>query len=207
MIGQNRSESERVLPPRGRSIMFIDNSNIFRNLNLVGQEFRIDYKQFEAVMERDGPIWETHFFATEAIDEDYAREKQNDFYNFLRLSLNYHVHTVRLKTREVRCQNCGMNWLSHVEKGIDVWLASKMLILLSRNAYDTCILCSGDGDYLEAVKEVRNMAKKVELVAFRGSYSRELAEQVTKITFIEDIADEIRMEFGSRFNSSVASNP
>jgi len=183
--------------------MFIDNSNIFRNLNLVGSDFRIDYKRFHAVMEKEGAIWETHFFATEAIDEDYAREKQNDFYNFLRLSLGYNVHTVRLKTREVRCQNCGMNWLSHVEKGIDVWLASKMLILLSRQAFDTCVLVSGDGDYLEAVKEVRNMAKKVELVAFRGSYSRELADQVTKITFVEDIASEIRMEANSRASSFI----
>lgn len=203
MIGPNRIDAERGMMTRGRTIMFIDNSNIFRNLNLVGSDFRIDYKRFHMAMEKEGPIWETHFFATEAIDEDYAREKQNDFYNFLRLSLGYNVHTVRLKTREVRCQNCGMNWLSHVEKGIDVWLASKMLILLSRQAFDTCVLVSGDGDYLEAVKEVRNMAKKVELVAFRGSYSRELADQVTKIIFIEDIASEIRMEANNRASSFV----
>jgi hypothetical protein len=45
------------------------------------------------------------------------------------------------------------------------------------------------------------MAKKVELVAFRGSYSRELADQVTKITFVEDIAGEIRMEANNRASS------
>lgn len=178
---------------RGRTIMFIDNSNVFKNLPKISSDFRIDYKKFHNLMEKNGKIWETHFFATEAVDNISPTDRQNDFYNFLRYTLDYVIHTVQLKVRTVRCQNCNSEWTTYTEKGIDVWLTTKLLLLLHHDAFDTAILVSGDGDYLEAVKAVRSMGKRVELVAFKASHSRELVDECNSVIFFEDISREIEM--------------
>jgi uncharacterized LabA/DUF88 family protein len=178
---------------RGRTILFIDNSNVFKNLTKISNDFRIDYKKFHRLLERDGKIWETHFFATEAIDNVSYEDKQMEFYNFLKHSLGYVIHTVQLKVRTIHCQNCKTEWTTYTEKGIDVWLATKLLLLLHHDAFDTAILVSGDGDYLEAVKAVRSMGKRVELVAFKASHSKELVDECNRVIFFEDIAGEIEM--------------
>ena len=53
-----------------------------------------------------------------------------------------------------------------VEKGVDIALASEMIDLVYRNVYDTAILVSGDGDYVQAVETVKRAGKHVENAFF-----------------------------------------
>jgi uncharacterized LabA/DUF88 family protein len=53
-----------------------------------------------------------------------------------------------------------------VEKGVDVRLAVTMLARAYKDHYDVAVLVSGDADFVEAVQEVKDNGKHVELAFF-----------------------------------------
>jgi len=46
-----------------------------------------------------------------------------------------------------------------------------LLILATDRAFETAILVSGDKDYLETVKAVKNLGMRIEIVSWRASLS------------------------------------
>ena len=68
---------------RGRTIVFIDNSNIFGGQHAVG--WRIDWEKLIEHLEKNGEIWQVHFFASE---NDPPRAIQTGFYKHLKEGLN-----------------------------------------------------------------------------------------------------------------------
>lgn len=112
---------------RGKTICFIDNSNVFG-----GQRtWRIDWEKFANYLERGGPVWQTYFFASE---QDPPRAIQSDFYKFLKERLRWEVVLFDLGQRTQRCSACGAQETVPVEKGVDVGLAAKMLMLAFNKA-------------------------------------------------------------------------
>ena len=74
---------------------------------------------------------------------------------------------------------------TYVEKGVDVMLAVDLLKLARLNSYDTAILLSGDGDFVEAVKDVQEMGKRVELAYYTFNQSmmlRAICDEFIEIT-------------------------
>ena len=55
------------------------------------------------------------------------------------------------------------------------------------------MILSGDGDYVDALKEIKRCGKRIEIVGWRNSVSRELDEIASKrpILFLDDIRDDI----------------
>lgn len=62
------------------------------------------------------------------------------------------------------------------QKGVDVPLALDMLRFALKGNYDTAILVSGDGDFADIVRMVKDEGRKVELVTFPDSRSWALLE-------------------------------
>jgi len=175
------------MPTRGKTIMFIDNSNIFHGSKQAG--WRIDAKKLHAKLEADGPIWQTFFFAAVT---DPPRYNQTGFYKMLKNDLHYEMTIFSLGSKTVRCDQCGDTRRSYTEKGIDVALATKLLVLANNRAFETAILVSGDKDYLETVKAVKSMGMRVEVVSWKRSISQELAQESSKnVVFLDDIRAEI----------------
>ncbi len=174
---------------RGKSIMYIDNSNIFRGCKRSG--WRHSYKKIHDYLEKEGSIWETHFFASE---ESNPRDKQNYFYQALRRDLGYQLHLFQLGVRKVTCSQCGHEETVPSEKGVDVGLVTQLLKDLRNKVFETAIIVSGDRDYRDAILEVRNAGCKVELVSWRWSLSREIQEICEEknipIIFLEDYQQE-----------------
>jgi len=88
------------------------------------------------------------------------------------------------------------------EKGIDIMLATDMLVHAIWNNYDVAILVSGDADFEPAVRRVRDFGKKV-YVAF---YPYAISEKLEKVSDMiarffpgtlvtEDLATVILTEF------------
>jgi len=172
---------------RGKTIMFIDNSNIFHGSQQAG--WRIDAKKLHAKLESDGPIWQTFFFAAVS---DPPRYKQTGFYKMLKNDLHYEMTIFPLGNKTVRCKKCGDSRHSYTEKGIDVALATKMLVLGNNRALETAILVSGDKDYLETVQAVKSMGMRVEIVSWKRSLSKELAQESSKnVVLLDDLRTEI----------------
>jgi uncharacterized LabA/DUF88 family protein len=169
------------MPPRGKTIMFIDNSNIFHGSQQAG--WRIDAKKLHAKLETDGPIWQTFFFAAVS---DPPRYNQTGFYKMLKNDMHYEMTVFPLGTKTIKCAKCSNIRRSYTEKGIDVALATKLLVLANNRAFETAILVSGDKDYLETVKAVKSMGMRVEIVSWKRSLSQELAQESSKNAIILD---------------------
>jgi len=175
------------MPARGKTIMFVDNSNIFHGSRQAG--WRIDAKKPHAKLEADGPIWQTFFFAAVS---DPPRYNQTGFYKMLKNDLHYEMTIYPLGNKTIRCNQCGDRRRTYTEKGIDVALATKLLILATNRAFETAILVSGDKDYLETVKAVKNLGLRVEIVSWRGSLSQELGQESSRnVIFLDDLRAEI----------------
>lgn len=175
---------------RGKTICFIDNSNIFKGQQAVG--WRIDWSKFKNEIEQDGAIWQTYFFASE---EDPPRAIQTGFYRFLKDQLRWEVVLYELGQKTINCNNCGHQEIVPTEKGSDVGLATKMLMLAFNKAYETAILVAGDRDYLETVKFIKNLGMRVEVIGWRGGMSSELASESSAPTkYIDNIRANIERQ-------------
>jgi len=172
---------------RGKTICFIDNSNIFHGQQSVG--WRIDWGKFQNKIEQDGPIWQTYFFASE---EDPPRAIQSAFYRYLKSDLRWEVVLYELGQKTVVCNNCRQQRAVSAEKGADVGLATKMLMLAVNKAYDTAILVSGDRDYLETVKFIKNLGLRVEVIGWQGAMSSDLAaESSAYVKYLDQIRTDV----------------
>jgi uncharacterized LabA/DUF88 family protein len=176
-----------VPAPRGKTICFIDNSNVFSGLQNVG--WRIDWAKFQQHLEQVGPIWQVHFFASEL---DPPRAVQTGFYKFLKDQLHWEVHLYELGRKSHTCSKCSNKDVTPAEKGVDVGLATKMLMLGVNKAYETAILVSGDGDYLETVKFIKNLGLRVEVVSWKGALSPYIeSESSTTVVLLDSLKAQI----------------
>ena len=176
---------------RGKTIMFVDNSNIFHGSKAAG--WRIDAKKLHTFLEERGPIWQTFFFAAVT---DPPRYSQTAFYQILKTQLHYEMTILPLGLKTMTCKKCGDRRVVPVEKGIDVALATKLLVLANNRAFETAILVSGDKDYLETVKAVKSNGLRTEVVSWKGSLSRDLGEEASaSTTFLDDLRDRIELKY------------
>jgi uncharacterized LabA/DUF88 family protein len=174
---------------RGRTIAFIDNSNVFHGQKTAG--WRVDAKKLHNRLERDGEIWQTFFFASVT---DPPRYEQTNFYSFIKDQMRYEVQLFRLGRKTLRCGKCGKTWTSYAEKGVDVALATRLLTLANDRAFDTAILVAADRDFLETVRAVKNKGLRVEIVAWRGTISRDMeAASSAPVVYLNDIRGDVEL--------------
>ena len=177
------------MPNRGRTIMYFDNSNVFHAQRDAG--WRIDVEKFQARLAKDGDVWQVYFFAAVS---DPPRFNQTNFYRNLKEKLRWETIIFPLGSKTVHCKQCSSTWRSSTEKGVDVAIANKMLTHAINKAFETAILVSGDKDYLETVRTIKNMGLRVEVVSFQNSLSRDLAnESSSPVIFIDDLREEIEL--------------
>jgi uncharacterized LabA/DUF88 family protein len=172
---------------RGRTIGFIDNSNVFHGQRTAG--WRIDAKKLHSYLEREGDIWQVFFFASVT---DPPRFQQTNFYGFIKNEMRYEVLLYELGRKTIRCDNCHISRVTPVEKGVDVGLATKLLVLANNRAFDTAILVAADKDYLETVRAVKANGLRVEIVAWRNAISGEMAAESSRpVLYFDDIRADI----------------
>lgn len=68
---------------------------------------------------------------------------------------------------------------SYHEKGVDVHLATDLLVGAYENIWDTAIVISSDTDLIPAIDKVKNLGKKVEYIGFAHRPSFGLQKCVT----------------------------
>lgn len=174
---------------RGRTIVFIDNSNVFHGQLSAG--WRVDARRLQDFLEREGEIWQTFFFASVT---DPPRYKQTAFYHFIKNEMRYEVLLFRLGRKTLRCRNCNTVRVVPTEKGVDVALATKLLTLGHNRAFDTAILVAADRDYLETVRAVKANGLRVEIVAWRGTISPEMeAESSRPVVYFDDVRTDLEL--------------
>lgn len=172
---------------RGKTICFVDNSNVFGGQR--ASDWRIDWQKLATHIDTNGPVWQTFFFASE---QDPPRAIQTDFYRFLKEQLRWEICLYELGQKTQKCSACGNRERLPAEKGVDVGLATKMLILGFSKAYETAILVSGDKDYLETVKFVKNLGLRVEIISWSASLSPDLrVESSVPVVLLDNLRAQI----------------
>jgi uncharacterized LabA/DUF88 family protein len=174
---------------RGKTIVFVDNSNIFHGCKAVG--WRIDAKKLTELIEKRGPVWQTIFFAS---TNDPPRFQQTNFYKFLKEVLHFETVILSLSQRTVHCKKCGDKRVTYTEKGVDVALATRMLSLANTRTFETAVLISGDKDYFETVRAVKSLGMRVEIYSWKGALSNDLAaESSADIVYLDDHRKDLQL--------------
>ena len=100
-----------------------------------------------------------------------------------------------LKLNPDECYKCQKDFLYKYEKGVDVALASELVIFGGEKAknLDRIILIAGDGNYKEAIKYIRTeVGKDVQILSWQIAFSKELGKIANKPTiFFENHLKEL----------------
>ncbi len=175
---------------RGKTICFIDNANIFHGQ--ADNNWRIDWEKFQRFLGEKGEVWQTYFFASET---DPPSDGATAFYQFLKENLRWEVRLYTLGKKTMRCGECGHEHTAFAEKGVDVGLATTMLMLAVNQAYDTAVLVSGDRDYVEPVQHIKSRGLRVEVISWRAGLSNDLeAESSAPVVYLDDLRKQVEKQ-------------
>lgn len=154
-----------------RVAIFIDGSNLYNGMRENLQSTRVNMAELIEQLRHERPLVRTYYYnapLTDDYDEE-LREGQHRFFESLRRIPYVTVRLGRLYRRHDG---------SLVEKGIDVALAVEALSLAHQDAYDSAMLVSGDGDYVELVESIKRTGKHVECAMFKNQSAGILIEYV-----------------------------
>ena len=166
-----------LLGARERVMIFIDGSNLFHACNQIG--FKIDLVKLVNVLVGDRYLVRPYYYTA----FNPRKQEQIKFLHALQ-NQGFCVKAIPLKKRGDR----------FIEKGVDVALVTDLVSMAFRNAYDTAILVSGDYDFIEAIRIVMALGKRVEVAMFTHATNDELRRTADRFIPLEKLAEEIRRE-------------
>ena len=80
-----------------------------------------------------------------------------------------------------------------MQKGLDIFIYRDVVELAGEDIYDKAILVSGDSDFIEIVRKLRDLEKTIEIWSFKRSLSHQLLTEVgdENVYFINEILGDI----------------
>ncbi len=175
---------------RERIVIFIDGSNLFHGLRYLN--IKIDYSKLVDFLKRDRYLVRTYFYTAVPQEKDVKKGtpewdslmRQRRFLDELSLM------GIKVKTSNLRKLPSG----EYLEKEVDIMLATDMLSLAFKNAYDTAVLVSGDSDFIYTVEEVQRLGKRVENATFKKTSSFNLRKTCDDFILLDNHVDLFLME-------------
>jgi uncharacterized LabA/DUF88 family protein len=169
-------------------MIFIDGSNVFRSMHNYNVQnnvsFRVDYMKLRDELCAGRNMIRAYYYGS----EDTSRaDLQKGFLEKLK-SNGFEVVIRPLKTYQTPS---GVEYVS--EKGLDIALATDFISLAWEGAFDTAVIVSGDSDYMEAIKRVKQKGRKVEIASFRNSLAAEMRTAGDRTVVLDEIIDNIRL--------------
>jgi uncharacterized LabA/DUF88 family protein len=81
------------------------------------------------------------------------------------------------------------------QKCVDIFIYKDIVELAEEDSYDKAILVSGDSDFQDVVRKLKELNKEIEIWSFKKSISRLLIEEAGKenVHYIDNILDEIKL--------------
>ena len=164
--------------PSDRVMVFIDGSNFLNRLRGLEQRINLEYGRFVAKLVGERRLVRAYYYAARVDQtrepEQYQRQ-QSFYYNLNRIP-RFEVQFGRLVYP--------LDNAAPYEKGVDIRLATNMLLHAARDSYDVAILVSSDTDFEDVVQRVKDLGKIVEVVLFGTGGSqvlRTVADEVIEV--------------------------
>ncbi len=173
-----------------RLTIFIDGSNLFHGIRYLN--IKIDYSKLVDFLKENRKLLRAYFYTGMPQDRDVRKGspeweslvRQKKFLDELSLS------GIKVKVAHLRKLPSG----EFIEKEIDIMLATDMLSLAYKDAYDTAMLVSGDSDFLYTVEEVQSIGKRVENATFKKTSSFKLRKACDRFILLDDYLDRFVYE-------------
>jgi len=190
-------------------MVFIDGAAMYFGLLDNLQADDIDYQKFvDFLVTEDRKLVRAYYYNS-IVDQGVDPKRysgQMKFYGALNNIPYFKTKYGRLLIRDVklRCRRCGERFVvsqaecpkckephsctSEIQKGVDVKIATDILVHAFKDHYDTAILVTGDGDLAEAVEQVSQEGKHVENAFFqKGSspFLRDKSDVFTELTITD----------------------
>lgn len=169
------------------SVYYIDGSNLYHSLRDTAKRTDLDFGKFAAKLVGDRRLVRIYYYNAplDQTKEPGRYKEQQRFFQALR-SVDYlEVRLGRLIYRS------GWPGVPPYEKGIDIKIATDMLVHGHSDNYDVALLVSGDTDFADALQAVKDLGHHVEVALFDPGWSqrlREVADRVIRIdlSFLSD---------------------
>lgn len=162
-------------------MIFIDHANVYKNIELVGG--RIDWGKFKRKLKRDNHLVATLFY--HGVPNPIPIN-QRKFIKYLK-RVEYILRPVPIQESPGGERH---------QKGVDILMFADIIQLAKEDAYDKAIIVSGDGDFIEAVRTLKQNKKQLEVWSFRRSLSRKLRKAAgnNNVHYIDYILNDIKMD-------------
>jgi len=161
-------------------MIFVDHANVFKNLEIV--DGRINWKKFKKKLAGNRHL--VGAFVYIGVPNPIPKN-QRKFIKYLK-----HVgYVVQLKPIQETSEG------KKKQKGVDISMFIDIVGLAEVDAFDTAIIVSGDRDFLDAVRILKELGKKSEVWSFKKSLAKSLKDETgeNNIHYIDYILDDIEM--------------
>jgi len=162
-----------------RVIIFIDHANLFHNIEELN--IRIDYLKLKEIFTKHHHL--VGIFMYMGI-LDKILPKKLTFLNYL-ISHGFIIQPKRVVVSPTGKKK---------QKGLDIFIYRDIVELAEEDSYDKAVLLSGDSDFLDVVKKLKELKKDIEIWSFKKSISKVLIEEIgqAKVHYLDDILDQIK---------------
>jgi len=150
---------------------------------------KVDYVKLKAELEKlnGGAFYESYYLNSA---QESPTEAEQSFHTWLKLAPpqgpQMRVQLYTLKHLHMKCPQCATQFDRHVQKGVDVGIATLMIKLATQNLYDRLLLLTGDGDFEDAISYVKSdLHKEVWLSGFTNTVSADLQSYADKVLWID----------------------
>ena len=157
-----------------RVMVFIDGSNLYYALRDVCGRHDIDFAEFVKKLVGARNLVRTYYYNGSQSEAGPSKEMEG-FLGYL-----YSVPYLEVKLGVSRRRGAQM-----VEKGVDVMLATDIVVHAMRDNYDTAIVVSGDADFYPALEAARTAGKHIEVIAFEVNLSPEIARNADVVNVVD----------------------
>jgi uncharacterized LabA/DUF88 family protein len=146
--------------------IFIDGSNLYHALESNFKRHDLNFTEFANKLAGTRKLFRIYYYNILQDQSQWpeTHKEQQDFLDGLLKTPFLEIHLGTTKIAQ------GL----HIEKGVDIMLATDLVDFAWNNLYDVAILVSGDADFVYAIHAVKNRGKHVEIAYFDNSISRDL---------------------------------
>jgi len=183
-------DGDRSMLVKERVVIFIDGSNIFHAIRALN--IKIDYNKLVSFLSEGKYLIRAYYYSAMPRVEDV--EKDTPEWDSLMRQRKFisELKNMGIKPRMANLRKLATGeWL---EKEVDIMLATDMLALAFRNAYDTAVLVSGDSDFCYTVETIQDLGKRVVNATFKRNSSPLLRAVCDEVIILDEHVDRIIME-------------
>ncbi|MBS3083444.1 NYN domain-containing protein [Candidatus Pacearchaeota archaeon] len=168
-----------------RVSVYIDGANFvygLKSLHSKYSDYHFDFEKYIKKLIGKGELVSIYYYNASLKQDINPRRFKEQQKLFARLRKISKCHVILCK-RQKRFTDEDEEY--YTIKGDDIYLALDMLNHAWENKYDKAILFSGDGDFTQLVKYVKEKKREIEIVSFYELVSKSLINEVDKYTLID----------------------